>query len=224
MNIHANILNKLSASRILQYTKRIIHHDPVGFTPGTQRRFSICTLVNVLTKWRIKSYDHLNRRSKIIWQNWNQFKINTPNKAGTEGLYHTMCVLLVVQSRPTLSVTCFLEVHFIPLYIYKNFMLAPVFTNQINFAVSCYRGNITQKKSEWHHQAPSPATTLSISALSHHSFELCLWASVLYLNWLCTSSSKMYPKVIVSSLYIILAYKWFHRNTLSESRENVYNI
>ena len=34
----------------------------------------------------------------------------------------------------------------------------------------------------------------------------------------------MCPKVIVSSLYIILAYKRFHRNTLSESRENVYNI
>ena len=35
---------------------------------------------------------------------------------------------------------------------------------------------------EWYHQAPSLGTTFSVSASSHHSMELCLWAPMLHLR------------------------------------------
>ena len=137
-----------------------------------------------------------------------------------------------------------MKVCFILLHFYKRPTLIPVFANwkkseedfhfyeksqkvkivfSICLAAISYRSSTHPKQWEWYCQASSPGMTLSISASSCHSFELYLWASVIYFSLFCASVSKMCPKVITSSLYAISAYEWFHRiSLLLESVGNLY--
>ena len=48
MNIGTKIFNKIQADRILQYIKRIIHHDQMRFIPRLQDFFNICKSINVI--------------------------------------------------------------------------------------------------------------------------------------------------------------------------------
>ena len=90
-------------------------------------------------------------------------------------------------------------------------------------AVSHYGDSTHPKQQESHCQTPFLGTAGSISASSHHSFEMCLWASVLFLDLFCASVSRMCPKVTASSLCIFSAFERFHRNALLlDSGGNLY--
>lgn len=171
----------------------------------------------------------------------------------TEAQTHCLAaVCLSLQSKPSFgiphtlpstNILCFSKVRFTPLHFYERPTLAPVFANgKQSEEYFCFYQPPPLKGEKWKQsshllcrsilypeqqerpcQAPSPGTTPMISAPSHQNCELCLRASVFYLDLFCASLSEMCPKVTASFLYAVSAYNRFHRKSLVwRSGRNLY--